>query len=78
MDEEIKAALMELFPSAEFEVRLDGDEVRVSWWAGALVLEKVEACVARVSGYELKETSQVPFGEYGIHRTHVINTFCLK
>ena len=74
--EEIKAALVELFPTAEFEVRLDGEnKISVSYWEGALALDKVEACVARVSGLELKETADVPFGEYGIQRIHVINTF---
>lgn len=78
MDEEIRSALLEIFPSAEFEVRPSGEnEVRVSWWEGDLKLEEVAVCVTRVSGYELKETSEVPFGEYGIKRIHCINTFGL-
>jgi len=79
MVEEIRSALLELFPSAEFEVRQNGDnEVRVSWWEGALALEEVAPCISRVSGYELKETLDVPFGEYGIKRIHCINTFGLR
>lgn len=79
MVEELKAALVEIFPSAEFEVRLNGEnEVRISWWEGALALDEVAACVTRVTGYELKDTLQVPFGEYGIQRIHVINTFGLS
>ena len=76
MVEEIRSALLEIFPSADFEVRMSGtSEVRVSWWEGALELEEVAICVARVSGFELKETSEVTFGEYGIERIHRINTF---
>ena len=79
MVEEIRSALLEIFPSAEFEVRASGEsEVRVSWWEGALGLEEVAVCVARVSGYELKETSEVTFGEYGIERIHCVNTFGLR
>ena len=79
MVEQIRSALLEVFPSAEFDVRLSGEnEVRVSWWEGALASEEVVVCVARVSGYELKETLEVPFGEYGIKRIHCINTFALR